>query len=144
GIPPTHVLDDTTFAPRLPVGRGWAPTNYSGGYSGRVTLRDALLLSQNVPTVRLAVQVRLDRLIAMAPRLRLHRRIPALPSAGLGAADVTLLELVAAYSAFATLGELVEPRLVTRVVDRNGHVVWASTRSAKRVLDPGVAFLVTD
>ncbi|HWV58325.1 MAG TPA: PBP1A family penicillin-binding protein [Longimicrobiales bacterium] len=144
GIPPTHRLADTPYSLRLAGGQVWAPTNYGGGYSGQVTLRDALRLSKNVPTVRLADEVGLSRVIGMARQLGLSGRIPEVPSVVLGAAEVTLMELVTAYTPFATLGDRVEPRLVTHVEDRNGNVVWRSERETRRVLDPAVAFLVTD
>jgi penicillin-binding protein 1A len=66
------------------------------------------------------------------------------PALALGATEVTLIDLVAAYAAFATLGRRPEPRIVTRVVDANGRVVWRREPRVREVLDPAVAFQVTD
>jgi penicillin-binding protein 1A len=105
-------------------------------------MRQALTQSRNVPTVRLANEVGLSRVLGMAEQLGLGR-MPSNPSVVLGTAEVTPLQLTSAYSTFATLGSRAEPRLVARVLDTNGAVVWSQQPNARRVLDPGVAFIAT-
>ncbi|HEX7117777.1 MAG TPA: PBP1A family penicillin-binding protein [Longimicrobiales bacterium] len=144
GYPPTHVLSDMPLHRVLSNGTVWSPSNFGGRYAGAVTLRDALVQSRNVATVRLAEEVGLDEVIELARRLGLDGPIPRVPSIAIGAGEVSLLRLVAAYAAFATLGERPEPRFVTRVEDRAGRVVWRNPPESRRVLDPGVAFLTTD
>jgi penicillin-binding protein 1A len=79
----------------------------------------------------------------MARRMGLGGRIPNVPSVVLGSAEVTPIELTAAYAAFANLGERPQPRLVTRVVDRNNNVVWSSDVVRERVINPTTAFMTT-
>ena len=144
GYPPTHALSDAPLSRVLSDGSVWSPQNFGGSYAGVVTLRDALVQSRNVATIRLAEEVGLGEVIRLAERLGIQGPIPHVPSIAIGAAEVTLLEMVAAYAAFATLGERPEPRYVLRVEDRDGRTVWRREPETYRVLDPGVAFLVTD
>lgn len=144
GLPPSAVLRDEPLRRVLDDGTVWEPGNYGGSYAGAVSMRDALVHSRNVATIRLAEQVGLGRVIDMAKRLGLSGPIPSVPSVAIGAAETTLLELSLAYAAFATLGRRPEPRMVTRVEDRDGRVVWESEPRTERVLDPAVAFLITD
>src|SRR5690606_31833690 len=114
GFPPSHRLMDRPLRYTLGNGQVWEPGNYDGTYRGVVSMRQALTHSRNVPTVRLANEVGLGRVLGMAETFGLGR-MPAHPSVVLGTAEVTPLQLTAAYSAFATLGQRVEPRFVSRV-----------------------------
>jgi penicillin-binding protein 1A len=142
GYAPTHRLIDQPLRLALGNGRVWEPRNYDGSFSGVVSMRQALTQSRNVPTVRLANEVGLRRVLLLAEQFGLGP-MPSHPSVVLGTAEVTPLQLTAAYAAFATLGQRPEPRLVTRVVDRHGHVVWQQPPRSQRVIDPAAAFLVT-
>lgn len=144
GYPPTQVLSDEPLSVVLSNGSIWEPRNFEGSYRGAVTMRQALAQSRNVATIRLAQEVGLPQVIDFARRLGLTGPIPHVPSIAIGAAEVTLLELTAAYAAFATLGVRPTPRLVTRVVDRDGRVVWSRPAEGRRVVDPAVAFVLTD
>ena len=143
GYPPTFRLADRPLEVVLANGRVWSPKNYDGTYAGEVTLRDALVFSKNVATVRIAEEVGIDAVIRMAQRLGLSGNFSPVPALALGAAEVTLLELTAAYAAFATLGSRPEPRFITRIEDHRGNVIRTQPPSVQQVLEPGVAFLVT-
>ncbi|MBX6362525.1 MAG: PBP1A family penicillin-binding protein [Gemmatimonadetes bacterium] len=141
--PSQHILD-TPFRMRLPGGEVWAPRNFTGTFEGEVTLREALVRSINVPTIRLAAAVGMDEVARTAHRAGIGSPIPGLPSAAIGSAAVTPLELTAAYTAFAGLGRAVEPRFVLRVEDADGDRVWAPDVDAHRALSPAVAYVITD
>jgi 1A family penicillin-binding protein len=142
GYPASHRLLDRPLRYVLDNNRVWEPRNYDGAFRGAVTMRQALTQSRNVPTVRLANEVGLSRVLGTAEQFGLGR-MPSNPSVVLGTAEVTPLELTAAYGAFATLGSRPDPRFVTQVTDANGSVVWSQQPSARRVIDPGVAFIAT-
>ncbi len=143
GYAPTHRLMDRPL--RLVIDRGnvWEPKNYDGSYSDVVTMRQALVQSKNIPTVRLATEIGISNVVEMARRMGLSGRIPAVPSVVLGSAEVTPIDMTAAFAAFATLGERPQPRLVTRVEDRNGNVIWSSNVMRDQVLRPATAFMTT-
>ena len=143
GYGPSHRLVDRPIRLALDRSNTWEPKNFDGSYSGVVTMRDALTYSKNIPTVRLAMDVGIERVVDMAHQIGLQGRIPNVPSVVLGSAEVTPVALTAAYATFATLGSHPQPRLVTRVVDRTGAVVWGQEASITQALDPSVAFIVT-
>jgi 1A family penicillin-binding protein len=142
GLAPTHRLVDRPLRYVLDTGRVWEPRNYDGSFAGVVTMRQALTQSRNVPTVRLANEVGMGRVLGVAEQFGLGR-MPSNPSVVLGTAEVTPVRLTAAYAVFATLGQKPEPRYVTRVLDRNGRVVWQQMPRVDRVIDPAAAFLTT-
>ncbi len=125
--------------------RTWEPKNFDGRFDGRVTVRDALVRSKNVATVRLAQEVGIGRVQKMAEEAGIEPPIPDQPSMALGTVSVSPLELATAFTTFASLGEHVDPRLVTKVVADGGEVVWeADPPKPDRVLDEGIAYLITD
>ncbi|HET9983026.1 MAG TPA: PBP1A family penicillin-binding protein [Longimicrobiales bacterium] len=142
GYPPTYRLSDAPVQFALDRHRTWVPKNYDGVFKGPVSMDQALTESRNVPTIELAQAVGLDRVIDTAHQLGISSDLPAVPSLPLGVGGVTPLELTDSYAAFATLGNRPEPRLVTRVEDRDGNVVWAQAPQAAQVLDPAVAFVM--
>ena len=138
-------LADTPVTVRLPGGRIWQPQNFSNRYEGRVTMRDALVRSKNVPTVRLASAIGLGQVANVAREAGIEEEAGTeLPSMALGTVTVSPLELTGAYTAFANLGEAVAPRLVLRVEDESGRVLWESRPDREVALEPAVAFLITD
>lgn len=144
GYPPSLKLSDEPL--RLMVGgRAWSPSNEDDQYHGDITMREALAASSNVATVRLATMIGLNRIVEQAQRAGFRAAIPKTPSMVLGTAEASPLEVTAAYATFANLGKHPQPRLVTRVLDARGKVVWqqAPNRQADGV-DPAVAFVVTD
>ena len=130
GISPWETRDDE------PVDiAGYTPTNFGGKYFGTVTLADALAHSVNTIAVTLAQEVGIRNVIAVARRVGIHSPMQANASLALGTAEVTPLELTAAYAVFANGGYRVQPYMVTRI-DISGRPVY--TRAApqpQRVLD---------
>jgi penicillin-binding protein 1A len=108
-----------------------------------VNLRDALRLSSNRATVVLGNRVGVTGVIAEAKELGLTTPIQPYPSTFIGAAEVVPIELVAAYSVFATGGALSRPRLIRRVVDTDGTVAYLAPTERRFPLTPAVSFLTT-
>ena len=139
-----HVPDEPIRI-QLDRRRYWEPKNFGNEYDGEVTLREALVRSKNVPTVQLASDVGLQHVADVARQAGIESPMDASPSLALGTVAVSPLELATAYTAFATLGDAVRPRLVLKVVRPDGRLLWeAGPSERRRVLDPAVAFLVTD
>jgi len=138
-----HVLDDT-LRMELEGGEIWEPMNYGGEFHGFVTLREALVDSRNVPAIRLAQDVGLANVERLARAAGISSDVPDVPSAAIGSGALTPLELTASYTVFANLGMAVRPRLIDRVTDESGNVVWQAGIDAEDALDPAVAYIVTD
>ena len=137
-------LIDKPLRVKMPNGTVWVPRNFTGRYEGSITVRDALVRSKNVATVRLAQAVGLGQVSGFARTAGIDEPVDELPSMALGTVAVSPLELTAAYTAFAGLGQVVEPRLILRVEDEDGKVLWRSQPERRQVLEPSVAYLITD
>jgi penicillin-binding protein 1A len=137
-------LSDEPLRISLGGRRYWKPQNFDGRFEGQVTLRDALVRSKNVPTVRLAQAIGVSQVAGTAERAGIEPPIPREPSMALGTVSVSPLELTAAYTPFAALGDGARPRAVLRVERANGEVLWEPEAERYQVLEPAVAYLVTD
>ena len=135
-------LLDEPFSLALEDGKVWEPKNFGGSYEGRVSVRQALVASKNIPTVHLAEAVGRGQVASLAARAGIEG-VTLEPSMALGTVAVSPLELTAAYTAFAQSGVRAAPRLVLRVETMDHRVLWSSQPSRAPVLDAGVAFLVT-
>jgi penicillin-binding protein 1A len=143
GYPVTQALEDAPITIDQGGGTSWTPRNYGGGYGGWMTMRDALIRSRNLATVRLAQMVGISQVARTARTLGIDRDIPNYPSVALGSAELSPIEMAVAYGAFATLGDVATPRYVTRVEDRLGRLVYPGRPSTRRAIKPAVAFLLT-
>ena len=146
GLAPTTLLDDVPVSYPGGLGRGqeaWSPENYDRRYRGRVTMRQALEESLNVPTVRLLEMVGVPAVVDVARRLgvtgELHRDL----SLALGTSEVSLLELTSAYGVLANRGTRVPVGGVRQVIGPGGEVRWERRVAPEPVLSPEVAFLLT-
>ncbi len=115
----------------------WAPENYSHRYEGAVTLRTALALSLNTVAVRLGQEVGAKAVVQTAQRLGITSPLQANGSIALGTSEVTLLEMVGAYGAFANGGTGVIPYVVASVKGADGKALYRRADSGLgRVIEP--------
>lgn len=143
GIGPAAMVDDVPIEIDL-SGRIWRPANYDDSYQGRITLRKALMHSSNAATVRVSRAIGERNVVLAAQRQGIRSALAPVPSIALGAVEVTPLELVTAYAAFANGGMRVAPRLVQRIEAPDGTVLWSSeVEQLDRVLDARDAYEVT-
>jgi len=145
--PATMILDvPTAFLTR--EGEPYVPLNYDLTFRGPVLARQALASSYNLPAVKVLDCVGLDKMTALARSLGIttfddSKRFGL--ALTLGGGEVRLLELTAAYAAFANGGYKVEPVAIRRIEDRQGSVLYERTpKRGERVLDERVAYLITD
>jgi penicillin-binding protein 1A len=142
GWTPARMLEDTPISFTF-GGRTWAPENYDGKFRGQVTLQQALEESINVPTVRLAKEIGVERIIAVAKRLGIQSQIQPNLALALGASDVTLLELTAAYAALANQGARMEPIVVRYVTDAQGRMIEENIPQGREAVRPAEAYVLT-
>jgi penicillin-binding protein 1A len=103
---------------------GYSPRNFEGGYAGRVGLPEAVARSINTVSVQVAVQAGLARVVEMARRLGLGDDFEPEASLALGTAEVTLLDLAAAFAVLANGGTRAWPHVIDRIRDGEGRVLW--------------------
>src|SRR5205814_2287508 len=106
--------------------RVWEPVNYDGTFAGTIPLEDALAESRNAATVRVALDVGLDAVARAAADLGIASPLPRVPALALGVAATSLLELTAAYGAFARRAVRRPPTLVVAVASADGETLYAA------------------
>jgi penicillin-binding protein 1B len=121
----------------------YEPRNYKEEYHGEVTARYALAMSLNNATVQLAQQVGFDKVADLAKSAGITSVKPT-PAMALGAYDATPLDMAAAYTVFANSGTRVSPVMINSVRNSAGDVVMDFQPEKRQVLDPRVAFVMTD
>ena len=144
GLPTSYLLDDSPLIVPQPNGTEWTPQNYDLKFEGIMPLRRALYRSRNLATIRLGIQLGEQNVIAMARQLGITTPIPPYPSIHIGSADVYPLEMISAYTTFATLGVRATPFGITRVEDASGHVIFQANPQRYVVLSPEEAWLMVD
>jgi penicillin-binding protein 1A len=138
GYSPVSVLDGlSTITPQGPD--EWAPRNADGDDPDSLTLRAALLESNNRAATLLQQQIGSRPVLRLASDAGL-RNLPDVPSLSLGTGLVTPLDLTAAFAMFPNGGLRVEPRAIVRVTDADGGIAWDNPSSEDRVLSPEVAY----
>ncbi len=131
---------DAPIAASEPTGT-WLP---SGEHErSEYTLRRALKVSSNRAAAQLLQQVGLTTTVYYAQRLGIASQLPMVPSLALGTGEVTLLELTAAYSAFANQGFVAAPRLITRVEDAEGQAIWFAPERHTQAISSTTAYLMS-
>lgn len=118
------IIDDSPISVRGRDGKSWNPKNYSGKYFGKTTLNNALTYSLNSASVRLMQKVGYKDVHKLARKAGITAKLPPDLSLSLGAIDVSLLELTAAYTIFATDGIFVAPRFIEKIVLADGSTVY--------------------
>jgi penicillin-binding protein 1B len=140
---PTRRIADTPFT-WIYDGRSWSPENYKGEYHGEVSLRQALELSLNSATARIAQEVGLDHIYDAAVRLGLPQSLPKVPAMVLGGVDVTAYDVAQAFATIANLGFRTENSAIRTVLDGEGNPVVRDNLGASQAVSPRVAYLVTN
>ncbi len=142
---PCDTLPNTPYC--IPAGtRGnmndWCPKNSSDKYGGTLSLTKALANSVNTVTARLIDRVGPEPVITLVEKVGIDtKNILPVPSLALGTPDVSLYEMVGAYSTFANQGVYVKPSLITRIEDKNGTVLYQHTPQTKDVISSETAYV---
>src|SRR5208282_1939976 len=124
-------------------GKEYTPNNYGEEFYGTITVRDAMIHSLNVATIKVAEMIGYQRVVDVARQMGLGSNIQPTPAVALGAYEMTPIDVAAGYTAFATQGVRAEPLFIRSVVAADGSIEESAQPQTHSVLDPRVAFLVT-
>ncbi len=142
GFTPNSIIEDSPV--EFKSGNSiWRPKNYSGKFEGPTTLRNALIHSNNIVTIKLLQAVGTTPTIKLAHEMGIASPLTPNLSLALGSSVVSLMELTAAYGVFADSGQYRAPNLIDKIVDRNGKVLEQLTSKPRQVLDERVAYQIT-
>ncbi|MEK9613281.1 MAG: penicillin-binding transpeptidase domain-containing protein, partial [Flavobacteriaceae bacterium] len=122
----------------------WCPKNSGDKYGKTRTLKNALANSVNTISARLMDLVGPQPVINLARKMGVTSYLPAVPSIALGTPDISLFEMVGAYSTFVNQGIYVEPIMVTRIQDKDGRVLFEVTPKTQDVLSEEAAYVTVN
>lgn len=132
------IIEDSPISIRGRDGKAWSPKNYGGKYHGRTTLSDALTHSLNGATVRLMQSIGYKEVHELAEKAGLQAsQLPPDLSLALGAADISLLDMTAAYVPFAGNGRHITPSFIAKIVTASGKTIYPEQgRTWQTVMTP--------
>ncbi|WP_238178378.1 transglycosylase domain-containing protein [Calothrix sp. 336/3] len=130
GISPYDSFQDSPL-----IVDGYEPKNFDEGYRGWINMRDALTKSVNIVAVRIIMRVGFQPTINLAHAMGIKSELKPMYSLALGSNEVNLLEITSAYGTFANQGLHVEPHGITRILNRQGKVIWTANFQPKVALD---------
>ncbi|CAN5352338.1 transglycosylase domain-containing protein [soil metagenome] len=147
-LSPCDTLPRNPFT--IEAGRGgsqndWSPKNSDDKYGGMMTLKSALAHSVNTISARLIDRTGARPVIDMLDKLGVDtRNMPEVPAIALGSAEMSVFEMVTAYSVFVNEGVYVKPVIVTTIEDKNGTVLYQHAPDAKDVLSKETAYVTVN
>ncbi|KAF2080519.1 penicillin-binding protein 1A [Flavobacterium sharifuzzamanii] len=124
------------------VTEDWEPRNSDYKYRGMVTLKQALAASINTVSAKLIDRTSPEAVVELTKKLGVKTEIPVQPSIALGAVDITVEDMVAAYSTFANQGVYVKPQFLSRIENKSGEVIYEPIPESHDVLNKDIAFAV--
>lgn len=143
GMTPATVVVDAPLVFEDAAGNVWKPHNFDEEFHGPTTLRNALVHSRNIVTIKLLQLIGVDYAMSYAANMGIVSPLAKNLSLALGTSGVTLQEMVRSYCVFANQGKKVEPFFIRKIVDRTGHVFEENQPVSLQVIDPRIAFMTT-
>jgi penicillin-binding protein 1A len=142
---PCDSIIDAPFT--MPAGRhhateDWSPRTSNNKYLGMVTLKKALANSINTISAKLMDKVGPEAVVKLTHKLGVKSEIPAQASIALGAVDITVEDMVAAYGTFANQGVYIKPQFLTRIEDKSGVIIYEPIPESHDVLNKDIAFAI--
>ena len=119
----------------------WTPKNSGDKYGGMLSLKKALAQSINTITARVMGRIGPVPVVRLAKKMGITSRIPEVPSIALGTVDLSVYEMVGAYSTFANQGIYNKPTMVTSIEDKNGTILYQYTPNPKDVISREAAYV---
>ncbi|HRH37094.1 MAG TPA: transglycosylase domain-containing protein, partial [Flavobacteriales bacterium] len=143
GMEPCRELPNQKVCFDMPEGQpDWCPDNSDGEYGGMVTVEYALANSMNTVTAWLMKQYGPQAVTVLARHMGVKSKLDPVPALCLGVADLTLIEMTGAFSAFANKGVYIEPITFTRIEDKNGNTIFDITPNTYEALDERTSYIM--
>ena len=143
GFTPSSIIVDSPIIYDDPAQElKWKPSNYSEKFYGPTTLRNGLVKSRNVITIKLVQKLGIQALIQYAKRFGIEEELPEDLSISLGSMGLTPMELTSAFTVFANLGLKASPWFISKVVDREGNVLEQGGAELIRSLSEDTAYVM--
>ena len=136
------LIDDSPLTVQLHKGKTWSPMNYDKTFHGEVPLYKALAHSYNVATIRVGMDVGINRVMDTIKRLGVDRQVNPFPSLLLGATPITPFEVTQMYQTFASGGFKTPLRGIREVIDAKGQLLQRYPLAVTPAIDAGPVYLI--
>ena len=139
----TFTSEETTFT--FNNDQTYSPQNYNSTYGNKpISMATAIAYSENIYAVKTHMFLGEDTLVDMAKRLGITSKLDEVPSLALGTSEIGMLEMAGAYSAFANEGYKVTPHFITKVVDKEGNVLYEADEEKELILNSSLTFILNN
>lgn len=144
GYPPCYEVTDLAITWKLPDGSTWSPPNADGTYGSgeKMTIRQGMAQSVNTITAFLMKEVGPRNVVNFAHRVGIESHLDAVPSLSLGVNDVSVYEMVGAYSTFANRGIYTRPYYISKIEDKHGNVIANFIPETRQAISEETAYLM--
>ncbi len=139
----TFTSEETTFT--FANNQNYSPQNYGNQYGNKpISLATAIAYSDNIYAVKTHMFLGEDSLVNISKRLGISTKLEEIPSLPLGTAEISMKEMVAAYSAFANEGYKVEGYLISKVEDLKGNVLYERKNQSEAILNKSLTYILNN
>lgn len=139
----TFTSEETTFT--FNNDQTYSPQNYNGTYGNKpISMATAIAYSENIYAVKTHMFLGEETLVNMTKRLGITAKLDEVPSLALGTSEISMLEMAGAYSAFANSGYKVTPHFITKVVDKEGNVLYEAKEKKELILNSSLTFILNN
>lgn len=139
----TFTSEKTTFV--FSENKTYSPANYNNNYGNKeISMPAALAYSDNIYAVKTHLFLGEETLVNLLKRIGITSNLNAIPSLALGSEEISLIDMVTAYSSFANLGYKVEPHLIRKVEDMNGNVLYENKDIKENILNSSLAYIMNE
>ncbi|MGK7389314.1 MAG: penicillin-binding protein 1A [Candidatus Cyclobacteriaceae bacterium M2_1C_046] len=144
GYPPCYEVRDYAISWKLPDGSTWSPPNADGTYGSgeKMTIRQGMARSINTITAYLMKEIGPQNVVDFAHRVGIDSPLDPVPSLSLGVNDVSVYEMVGAYSTFANRGIYTRPYYISKIEDKNGNVIANFVPETRQAISEETAYLM--
>ncbi|MBR3523117.1 MAG: PBP1A family penicillin-binding protein [Bacilli bacterium] len=139
----TFTSEKTTFV--FSEDKTYSPKNYADNYANKeISMATAISYSDNIYAVKTHLFLGEDTLVNMLKRVGIKSKVEPIPSLALGSEEISLLEMMQAYATFANLGNKVNGKLIKKVEDMNGNVLYENKDKTETVLNKSLAYIINE
>jgi membrane carboxypeptidase/penicillin-binding protein len=150
GLTLSTIIDDNPISFKVAGQNPYSPKNYDGTYKGKITVRQALAQSRNIPAVKILASYGVDKMIEMGKKMGIttwNDKSRFGLSLTLGGGETKLIEMAEVYSVIANGGIKRETKSITEVKNYHGKNLYSPsklTNKSEKIIDPRIAYLLID
>ena len=137
----TFTSEETTFV--FSDNQTYSPSNYNNRYGNKnITMAAAIAYSENIYAVKTHLFLGEENLVEMLKRVGITSNLEAIPSLALGSKEITLKEMVTAYSTFASGGMKISPHFIRKIEDSNGNILYEYKDEKEQILNSSLVYIM--